>query len=54
MLPLPGNVIPTEVTLDGDMLYARSAQAVFCRRIRLCAKSDPLAQTEPKFVGYYD
>ena len=54
ILPLPGNAVPQQLRLTGDILYAESGDTVFCRKMKVWGKCHNEEPTPPKHTSYYD
>ncbi|MBQ6165458.1 MAG: hypothetical protein IJK23_13385 [Clostridia bacterium] len=54
ILPLPGNAVPKQIRLSGNLLYADCGDAVFCRKMKIRGKQPGDKPSPPKHNGYYD
>lgn len=51
ILPLPGGVIPEAITLQGNLLYARSGATVYARRLKSMGYNPPSPPVSVKSQG---
>ena len=54
ILPLPGNAVPQQLRLAGDILYAKCEDAVYCRKMKVRGKCPNEESSPPKHTSYYD
>ena len=54
ILPLPGNAVPKQLRLSGDVLYADCGAAVYCRKMKVRGKRPGDTISPPKHTSYYD
>lgn len=52
ILPLPGGLIPEKIAFQGDVLYVKTSEGVFCRKMKVQGAGK--VPTAPAPVSYYD